>query len=129
MNMTFADDAELREIFQMEIAERADRLIEGARAFVAGNAGGELANDLFREGHTIKGTARIMGFIALSDAGKLLESTWRGIDEGVLTVTPGLAESLERLSCEIMPAVEGDPEIGTPALAEAVQAVEAQLAL
>ncbi len=126
--MTFADDAELREIFQMEIAERADRLVEGARAFVSGKPTGDLAHDLFREGHTIKGTARIMGFIALSDAGKLLESAWRGIDEGELTMTPELAESLERLSCEIMPAVDGDPEIGTPALAEAVRAVEAQLA-
>ena len=126
--MTFTDDAELREIFQMEIAERAARLVEGARAFVAGNAGDGLAHDLFREGHTIKGTARIMGFIALSDAGKLLESTWRGIDEGVLTMTPILAETLEKLSGEIIPAVDGDPEIGTPTLADAVQAVEAQLA-
>jgi chemotaxis protein histidine kinase CheA len=126
--MTFTDDAELREIFQMEIAERADRLVEGARAFVAGSATGELAHDLFREGHTIKGTARIMGFIALSDAGKLLEDIWRRVDEGEIDMTPGLAASLEQLSCEIMPAVDGDPEIGTPALAEAVQAVEAQLA-
>ncbi|MCU0281794.1 MAG: Hpt domain-containing protein, partial [Acidimicrobiia bacterium] len=61
--MPFSDDAELLELFRAEISERAARLVEGARAGAGGAAIEKArANDLYREGHTVKGTARMMGF-------------------------------------------------------------------
>jgi len=53
-----------------------------------------LAGELYREGHTVKGTARMMGFTAIADAGKLLEEVWKGVQESELTMTSALGEAL-----------------------------------
>jgi two-component system chemotaxis sensor kinase CheA len=121
------DETELRELFHSEVAERCEKLVEGARSFASGDADSSLAHDLFREGHTIKGTARMMEYTAVSDAGKLLEDTWRSIDDGEITVTRGLARSLEKLAAELPAAVDADPETGTAGLAEAVRLVRKEL--
>ncbi len=118
---------ELRELFQSEVVERAEKLVEGARAFASGNANRSLAHDLFREGHTIKGTARMMDFTAVSDAGKLLEDIWRSIDDDEIAVTRGLARGLEKLAAELPAAAYADPETGTAGLADAVRLVRREL--
>ncbi len=120
--MPFSDDAELLQLFRSEISERAARLVEGARA---GAAGADIeksrANDLYREGHTVKGTARMMGFTAIADAGKLLEETWKGVHDGEVTMTPSLAGALANLAAGLEAAVDADPRQGPPALAEALR--------
>lgn len=120
--MPFSDDAELLQLFRGEIAERAARLVEGARA-CAGGAPIEKgrANDLYREGHTVKGTARMMGFTAISDAGKLLEEVWKGVHDGETAMNPTLAGALAQLAGALEGAVEADPRHGPPALAEAMR--------
>jgi two-component system chemotaxis sensor kinase CheA len=121
--VAFNEDSELRELFRSEIAERADRLIEGARTFAAGNGGKSLAYDLYREGHTIKGTARMMSYTALADAGKLLEEVWKAVHEGETVVTPELGSTLEGLGGALVAAIDADPAAGSPTLTEAVRAV------
>ena len=122
----FNDDVELRELFHSEVTERSERLINGARAY-ADEPSVDLARDMHREGHTIKGIARMMGFSALRDAGKLLEETWRGIHEGEIAVTDGLARAVEGLSAELLPAADAHSQAGTPGLADAVRAVRREL--
>ncbi len=127
MSVPISEDAELRELFKGEVAERAAALEAGARAFAAGEAADGLAHDLYREGHTIKGTGRMMGYVAVSDAGKLLEDTWRRVHEGSLEMSPevaGLAADLASCLCE---GVEADPQAGSPRLAEAMAAARAHL--
>ena len=120
--MSFSDDAELLDLFRAEISERAARLVEGARAGAGGAAIEKArANDLYREGHTVKGTARMMGFTAISDAGKLLEETWKGVHDGEVTMTPTLAGALAQLAAGLEAAVDADPRQGPPALAEALR--------
>jgi two-component system chemotaxis sensor kinase CheA len=123
----FNEDSELRELFRSEIVERADRLIDGARTFAAGNGGKALASDLYREGHTIKGTARMMSYTAIADAGKLLEEAWKAVHEGETVVTPALGSSLEGLGAALAPAIDADPATGSPALTDAVRAVHREL--
>jgi chemotaxis protein histidine kinase CheA len=125
--MSLTDDAELRAMFRAEIAERSRRLAAGARACAAGEIDPGLASDLYREGHTIKGTARLMGYTAIADAGKLLEEAWRGIGDGEVTVNRSLTEALEGLAAGLEDAVEADPDIGPPALAEAVRSLRVAL--
>lgn len=126
--MSFSDDAELLQIFRAEIAERAARLVEGARACAGGAPiDRNRANDLYREGHTVKGTARMMGFTAIADAGKLLEETWKGVHDGEVVMAPTLAGALAELASGLEPAVDADPRHGPPALAEALRT--ARLAL
>jgi chemotaxis protein histidine kinase CheA len=117
------DDAELRELFVAEVTERAERLIEGARAMAEGSMGRDTAHDLYREGHTIKGTARMMGFSALSDAGRLLEDAWKGVVDGEIRPDGELGRALEGLSSTLVNAVDADPELGSAELADAVRLV------
>src|SRR4030042_5509204 len=109
-------------MFRAEVAERAGRLAAGASACATGEVDPALANDLYREGHPVKGTARMMGFTAIADAGKLLEEAWKGVHDGEVTMTPALATALEALAAGLENAVDGDPRAGPPVLAEAVQA-------
>ncbi len=125
--MCFADDAEVRGMFRAEIAERSRRLAAGARALTNSEVDPALADDLFREGHTIKGTSRMMGYTAIADAGKLLEEAWRSIGDGDVTVSRSLAEALEGLAVGLEDAIDADPDIGPPALAEAVRALHRAL--
>ncbi len=128
MGLPISEDAELRELFRGEVFERAGVLVEGARAFAAGDAAEGLAHDLYREGHTIKGTGRMMGFIAISSAGKLLEDTWRSVDEGDREIDPELAGLLGAVAAEFEAALDADPETGTPELAEAATALQVHIA-
>lgn len=125
--MTFDDDLELQRLFGGEVSERSDALVQGARSLASGNVSERLLQNMYREGHTIKGTARMMGFNAVSDAGKLLEDTWRALRDGEQQPSAGLAVALETLSDELVPAISADPETGTPGLAAGVRAVRSAL--
>ena len=63
----------------------------------------------------------MMGFTAISDAGKLLEETWKGVHDGEVTMTPTLAGALAHLAAGLEAAVDADPRQGPPALAEALR--------
>ena len=84
--MTFDDDLELQRLFGGEVTERSDALVQGARSLASGDVSEHLLQDMYREGHTIKGTGRMMGFVAISNAGKLLEDAWRAVDESLYAV-------------------------------------------
>lgn len=121
--LSFTDDLELQRMFATEVAERSAALVTGARALCASDldVDGPLYQDMYREGHTIKGTARMMGFTAVSDAGKLLEDGWRQIRDKDLEPDDGLASALEALAEELVPAIGADPASGTPELAAAMR--------
>jgi two-component system chemotaxis sensor kinase CheA len=125
--VAFDDDLELQRLFGGEVAERSELLVQGARKLASGDVSDALLDDMHREGHTIKGTARMMGFNAVSDAGKLLEDAWREIRNGDRGAPPGLAAALETLSAELLPAISADPATGTPALAAGMRAVRGAL--
>ena len=121
--MSFHDDPELLGLFRSEVEERAGRLRDAARALKDEAVDPVVANEMYREGHTIKGTARMMGFAAVSDAGKVLEETWLAIAEGDVDTPGPFAGPLEALAIAVLEAAEGDPTGGTAALAEALRRV------
>jgi chemotaxis protein histidine kinase CheA len=125
--VAFTEDLELQRLFGGEVAERAAALVRGARAMAAGTLDDGVIADMHREGHTIKGTARMMGFIAVSDAGKLLEDAWKSVRDGEQDSSAELAAALEELSGQLIPAIESDPTTGTPGLSSAVRAVRAAI--
>jgi two-component system chemotaxis sensor kinase CheA len=127
--VTVSQDVELQRLFAGEISERADRLSDGARSLALGEADETVLGDMYREGHTIKGTARMMGFTAVSDAGKLLEETWKGVRDGEIEPSPALAEALESLAEGLLPAISADPASGTPQLAAGVRALRREARL
>jgi chemotaxis protein histidine kinase CheA len=121
--LSFSDDAELRELFRQEVDERVTRLVEGARQLAAGDIPSDAAGAMFREGHTIKGTGRVMGFVAISRAGQALEQVWRQLQHGDRASTPALASALERLAAAIPGALESEPDDGGPELKQALGAL------
>jgi chemotaxis protein histidine kinase CheA len=121
--VSFLDDPELLELFHSEVEERAGKLRDAGAALGDGDVGRDLAHDMFREGHTIKGTARMMGFAAISDAGKLLEETWRAIHEHEIDDPARLSGPLAALAEAAIGACSADPAAGTPALADGMRRV------
>ncbi|MEE8331127.1 MAG: response regulator [Acidimicrobiia bacterium] len=118
--MSFSDDAELRELFRQEVDERVARLIEGSQALAEGEVSDDVAGTMFREGHTIKGTGRVMGFVAISRAGQALEGVWQQLQHGDIQPSSPLAAALERLSRSIPDALDADAETGSPELNAAI---------
>jgi chemotaxis protein histidine kinase CheA len=105
-------------MFVAEVTERSARLVEGAQALRAGTMTPQEAGDLLREGHTIKGTGRVMGYDDVASAGLMLEMLWRWIQHGDLTPEPDFDRFLETLSASIPRAIDDPTE-----LAEAMDAI------
>ncbi len=105
-------------MFVDEVTERSARLIEGAKALRAGTMTSQEAGDLLREGHTIKGTGRVMGYEDVGSAGLMLEMLWRWIQHEDLTPEPVFGRLLEALSASIPRALDDPTE-----LAEAMDAI------
>jgi chemotaxis protein histidine kinase CheA len=110
-------------MFVEEVTERSARLIEGAQALHAGTMTPQEAGDLLREGHTIKGTGRVMGYEDVGAAGLMLEMLWRWIQHGDLTPDPVFGRFLEALSASIPRALDDPTE-----LVEAMDAIHEFLA-
>ena len=121
--VSLTHDAELQELFRQEISERIERLVQGARAMSAGTLSEELAGVMFREGHTIKGTSRVMGYEAISQAGQILEKLWREVDNGEHVGSAELGGALEDLCTAIVGAVDADPVEGSGELLAALGTV------
>ncbi len=108
-------------MFLDEVTDRSKRLIEGGQAMQRGSVDDEMAGVMLREGHTIKGTARVMGFEAISDAGKMIEDLWRAVKAKEVEPYPNLGRSLVALAESLMPATEADPDKGSPEMIEAME--------
>ncbi len=116
--MSWSNDPELQQMFVDEVTERSARLIEGAKALSAGTMTSQEAGDLLREGHTIKGTGRVMGYEDVGSAGLMLEMLWRWIQHEDLTPEPAFGRLLETLSASIPRSLDDPTE-----LAEAMDAI------
>ncbi len=108
-------------MFLDEVTERSARLIEGGKAMQAGGVDDEMSGIMLREGHTIKGTARVMGFEAISDAGKMIEDLWRGVKAGDIEPYPNLGRCLVTLAGTLEAATNADPDSGSPEMVDAME--------
>ncbi len=106
--MDILQDPELEKLFKDELDERSKSLIEGARAMADGEAGSEVAGTMLREGHTIKGTGRVMGYEAVARGGETSELVWRWIQQGRLEPSSMLARTLQHLAEAIPGALSGE---------------------
>lgn len=108
--MDFQNDPELEQLFKEELDERAGSLAEGAKAMLDGEITSEIAGRMLREGHTIKGTGRVMGYESIARGGETCELIWRWIQQGDLEPSSMLARTLTMLADAIPEALGGDDE-------------------
>jgi len=73
---------ELTRIFREELDERSGRLVAGARALADDTLDPASVPDLIRDAHTIKGSAGLLGYESIREAGTRLEELWRLVSEG-----------------------------------------------
>lgn len=119
--MSWSADPELLQMFLDEVTERSQRLIEGGKAMQRGGVDDEMSGVMLREGHTIKGTARVMGFEAISDAGKMIEDLWRGVKAAEIEPYPNLGRCLVTLAETLDDATKADPDTGSREMIDAME--------
>jgi len=117
--MDWQNDPELEQLFKDELDERSLSLAEGAQAMVSGDISSELAGRMLREGHTIKGTGRVMGYEGIARGGETCEFVWRFIQQGDLEPSSMLGRTLLMLAESIPGALGGD----TTAVSESIETV------
>ncbi len=128
-NVELGNDAELLAIFRDEVAQRSANLIEGSAAMVNGRLDTDQFSTLFRDAHTIKGSSRVMGFVEMGEAARVLEAAWRDISEGVLDPNPELGGRLKAVAAEFLGAMDEGAN-GRPAgLHASVAALESFLGI
>src|ERR1019366_1690160 len=102
-------NAELTEIFREESTTRLDQMDAALLAMESGNADAETIDSLFRNAHTIKGSAGILGFEDIRSLGHAVEDFLSSVREtGVFP--PELAEPLMRATAGLRAQVSGTAE-------------------
>jgi two-component system chemotaxis sensor kinase CheA len=138
-------EAEYLEIFRDEARERLDRIVETLLALEAGRAASDAIDALFRETHTIKGAAGMVGMQEIGELAHAMEdvlatSRERGVlraelVDPLLHAADALRQSLDgstdsvtalvaELSAYVAPAASGETEQGTSVPAAAVSRPE-----
>src|SRR6476659_11400206 len=82
--MSWADDPELVATFRAEVEERLASLCEGLLKLEAHPAPRQLVAGLFRDAHTVKGSARMLGLDGVVDVAHRAEDLLCAIKDGRL---------------------------------------------
>ena len=114
--MTWVMDPELYELFAEELNERSAVLADGARAMVAGVVDEIDPEEMRREGHTIKGNGRVMGYDLIGTAGQVCEEIWGWIERQEIEPTPPLGAALLELADAIPAAIDREAADLIPAI-------------
>ena len=102
-------NAELTEIFREEATTRLDQMDKALLAMEAGHADAETIDALFRNAHTIKGSAGMLGFEDVRSLGHAVEDILASVrEEGVFP--PELAEPLMRATAGLRAQITGTAE-------------------
>jgi two-component system, chemotaxis family, sensor kinase CheA len=110
-------DPKILEVFREEAGERVDRMVEALLGLEAGRVGMEAVQALFRETHSIKGSAGIVG---RQDAGAIahaIEDVLAGVREQD-TFPAALTDPLLRATDALRRAIDGQTGVAGPAVAE-----------
>ena len=100
---------ELTRIFRDELEERSQRLVSGARDLSARQLDTETVDDLVRDAHTVKGSAALLGYDAIKEAGARLETLWRMVREG-FAPPPDVVVTMEATAGRLLPNLDGEDD-------------------
>ncbi len=108
---------ELTRVFRDELDERSARLVSGARHLADQKLARDSIPDLVRDAHTIKGSAGLLGYEVIREAGTRLETLWRMVAEGYM---PGVEVviAMEATAGRLVATLENDDDAGLVELIE-----------
>jgi two-component system chemotaxis sensor kinase CheA len=121
------DREALLETFRAEAEEIFGRMEQALVALEARPGDEELLHGLFRDAHTLKGSAGLVSFDAVRDLGHDLESVLERLRKRTLAVSDGLVTLLLR-SVDVLRAAVADAAGGSPASSDAVTTYRRRLA-
>ena len=102
-------DDELTEIFRDEAAERLDQMEKVLLAVESGDTGPETVDSLFRNAHTIKGAAGMLGLNDIHALAHAVEEVLAGV-RGQGIFRPGVAAPLLRATTALRAQITGAAE-------------------
>jgi two-component system, chemotaxis family, sensor kinase CheA len=102
-------DAELTDIFRDEAAERLDQMDAALLAVESGDAHAESVDSLFRNAHTIKGAAGMLGFDDIRALAHAVEDVLAGVRQ-TKVFPPELAAPMLRATAALRAQVTGSEE-------------------
>lgn len=109
---------EILNIFQQESTEIIASMDDKLLALEQNGKNPELAMQLFRDAHSLKGSARMLGFEKIQDIAHKIEDIISLVREDKLSITPNIADTisqtLEFISMLISKTVENKQEYVTP---------------
>jgi two-component system chemotaxis sensor kinase CheA len=105
-------------LFHQELEERSAALVEAGRLLLVGTIDAETIDDVIRDAHTIKGSARLMANEPVATGAAVLEGAWRAIAVDRLEPTTEVAASMIDLAGRLGKALDLDG--GPGELAKAV---------
>lgn len=124
-------DTEVLALFEQEAAERLGALSDLLLELESNGLSDDLVGKLFREAHTLKGAANVVGMIALGTEAHALEDLFDGVRAGTVPVTPELVDQMlaavDRLiELSGLELSDGGPDCGDEAgLVDELEAVQA----
>lgn len=125
----WADDPELVATFRAEVDDRLASLCEGLLRLENAASPKQLVASLFRDAHTVKGSARMLGLDSVVEVAHLAEDLLGGLRDGRMPARKDLVDVLLVAAEGISRAMPGaDRPVGPEDLASIVTALEAACA-
>jgi chemotaxis protein histidine kinase CheA/CheY-like chemotaxis protein len=123
--MGWADDPELVATFRAEVEERLASLCEGLLRLEAHPSPRQLVAGLFRDAHTVKGSARMLGLSGVVDVAHRAEDLLGALKDGRLPVRKDLVDVLLVSAESISRSLPGAARpVGADELAAVVAALD-----
>jgi two-component system, chemotaxis family, sensor kinase CheA len=110
-------DPKILEVFREEAGERLDRMVEALLGLEAERVGMEAVQLLFRETHSIKGSAGIVGLHEAGTIAHAIEDVLAGVREREMFPT-SLIDPLLRATDAMRRVIAGETGVAGPAVAE-----------
>jgi chemotaxis protein histidine kinase CheA len=127
--VSWADDPELVATFRAEVEERLASLCEGLLRLEAHPSPRQLVAGLFRDAHTVKGSARMLGLGGVVDVAHRAEDLLGALKEGRLAVRKDLVDVLLVSAESISRSLPGAAHpVGADELAAVVAALDSAVA-
>lgn len=123
---TWIQDEGLLATFKTEVGERLSSMQSGLLQLESQPDNIDVMNAIFRDAHTIKGSAKMMGFGAVKEVAHRMEDVLGDVKEGLVPLSGELADLLLEASDAILNLLESsdDPGILSPSVNELIRRLE-----
>ena len=107
------EDKELRDLFKTEAGEHVQRLSDGLLRLEKDPKESAALEEVFREAHSLKGAARMVGVVDVEEMAHKLEDMFGAVKKGAVTLTSEIIDSmfktLDTIRKLVHEAVTGEP--------------------